>query len=101
MVGVSLATGDPQSHCPAAALIQVLHLGLVTAWFYGQCSGCCYASLFCEGVITITWWAGSLGPSRLARKGAIGLAPGSLEADREGKKKSVWFVYLVHRTFRA
>jgi len=47
------------------------------------------------------WLAGCLGPSRPRRKGVTGLAPRNLEAGREGKKKPVWFVYFVHRTFRA
>lgn len=41
-----------------------------------------------------------LGTSRQVRKGVISLASRNLEASREGKKKSVWFVYLVPRTFR-
>ena len=57
--------------------------------------------MFCDGVINNTWLAGCLGPSRPVRKVVIGLALRNLEASREGKKKSVWFVYLVHRTFRA
>lgn len=40
-----------------------------------------------------------LGPSGPVRRGVISLAFRNFEADREGKKKSVWFVYLVHRTF--
>ena len=50
---------------------------------------CCCASLFCDGVMT-TWLGGCLGPSRPVRREEVGLAPGSLEADREGKKKSAW-----------
>lgn len=46
---------------------------------------------------------GCLGPSRLVRRGTVSLAPRNLEAGREGRggDKSVWFVCLVHRTFRA
>jgi len=55
----------------------------------------------CDGVVTTATLAGCLGPSRPVSQGVISLVPGNLEAGREGKKKSVWFVYLVHRTFRA
>lgn len=34
-----------------------------------------------------------------AGKGGIALVPRNLGAGRKGKKKFVWFVYLVHRSF--
>ena len=45
--------------------------------------------MFCHGVIT-AWLAGCLGPSRPVRREEVGLAPRSLEAAREGEKKSAW-----------
>lgn len=66
-----------------------------------QCSEHCYTSLFSDGVTNYTWLSTCLGPSRPARKGQISLVPRNLEAGRERKKKSVWFVWLVDRIFRA
>lgn len=74
---------------------QVPHLELETAWFYSQCSGCCYAFLFCGGVITTAWCAMCLGPSSLARQEVTELVPRSLEVDREGEKKSIWFLVVL------
>ena len=51
---------------------------------------CCYASLFCDGVINNTWLARCLGPSRPVRREVVGLVRRYLEADREGEKKSAW-----------
>lgn len=100
---VYLTTEGPECHCPAAAPIQVPHTGLVPAWFYRQYriwvllqSPVLWGGHDHCPVGWLPWdtqgWQG---------KGVIRLEPGSLEADREGKKTSVWFVCLVRRTFRA
>ena len=65
------------------------HLEVKTARFYRQYSVCCYAFLFCDGVIR-TWLARCLGPSRLVRREEVGLTPRNLEVDREGEKKCAW-----------
>lgn len=62
---------------------------------------CCYACLLCDRIIATTRLARYPGPSRLVRKGVISLAPRHFEASRKVKKKPVWFVYLVHRIYRA
>jgi len=86
MVEVSLATGGSQSHCPGAALVPVSHLVLVTARLYGQCSGCCYGSLLCDGAITSTALARCLGPSRPARKEELAWCPGTLRPVGRGRR---------------
>lgn len=66
--------------------------------FYRQCSGHCSASLSSVRGINTAWVAGCRGPSGPVRKGVVSLVP---EACREGKAESVWFICMVHRTFRA
>lgn len=63
--------------------------GKSAAGFYRRCSVCCCTSLFCGRVIR-TGLAGCLGPSRPVRREEVSQAPGKLEADREGEKKSAW-----------
>lgn len=48
----------------------------------------------CDGLISSTGLAGSLGPSRPARKGGISLKPRNLEASSEGKKKHLWLTWF-------
>lgn len=75
-------------------------LGLVPAWFCGQCTWCCYISLFCHCIINTTCLAGCLEHLRQINRGVVSLVPRNLEASRERKGKSVWFVCLVHRTLK-
>lgn len=71
------------------------HLGLVTAWFYRQFSVCCYASFFCDGVIT-TWLGRCLTLTWAGKEGRRW--PGTQEPwDWYGDGEEVC---LVHRTFQ-
>jgi len=46
-------------------------------------------------VVTNTiWLARCLGPSRLVRREEVSLAPGNLEADREGRRSSAWYAEI-------
>lgn len=62
--------------------------GLLTAWFYRQCSLFCHTSLFCDGVITI-WVPGSFKTGKEGRK-KWAQCPGTLRLVGTEEKNSVW-----------